>query len=181
MRSGVAMILFAGLLLVPDSVSAQTAAGPLEDVIGQRVRVWTFDGRRLEGTLVETSGGAATLEILDEEGVAARESVAVARARVYAGQRRSIPEGVLLGALGGGVVGRLLCALNCSSSGGTFTGFSLNPWGVAGAFALIGAPIGLLIGASRRSDVWKDRVVPTGPVLGSGDGLVRIGVRIPFH
>lgn len=168
MRTAFATVLAAGLLLVPVAGSTQTPAEPLEEVIGQRVRVWTPEGRRLEGTLLETGGGAVTLEISDERGVAARASVEIARTQVYGGQRRRIPEGVLLGALGGAVLGRLLCALNCSASGGTFTGFSLDPWFVTGAFAAIGAPIGLLIGASHRTDVWNDRDV-------------QIGARIPIH
>jgi len=185
MRAALTMALAAGLLLVTGSASAQTAAaGPLEEVIGQKVRVWTPDGRRLEGTLLETGGGAAMLEVRDERGMAARESVEVARAQVYEGQRRRIPEGVLLGALGGAVLGRLLCALDCSASGGTSVGFSLDPWFVTGAFAAIGAPIGLLVGASRRSDVWRDRDLSAGEqdvLRGSGEGPVDIGARIPFH
>lgn len=91
MRTARAAVLAAGLLLVPVAVSAQTPEGPLEDVIGQRVRVWTPEGRRLEGTLVETSGGTVTLQVSDERGVASRASVEVARAQVYGGQRRRIP------------------------------------------------------------------------------------------
>ena len=185
MRAALAMVLALGLSSMPGSLRAQGAESPLDDVVGQRVRVWTPNGRRLEGLLVDTQGGMATVEVRDERGMASTESVEVSRAQVYGGQRRRIPEGVWLGAVGGAAVGGLLYLLESSSdsNGGTYVGFSISPWFVVGAFAVIGAPIGLLVGASQRSDVWRDKDLlvraPARFVVAS-HAVVDVGLRIRF-
>lgn len=183
MPAALAMFLIPGLFLVPDSASAQSAEGPREEVVGQRVRVWTPDGRRLEGTLVEADRGLATVEVRDEQGMPVRHSVEVRRAQVYEGQRRRIAEGVVLGAAGGAILMRLLLELESSgSSGGTFTGFSVDPWFVTAFGAAIGAPIGLIVGARHRSDVWKDQDLFVGAPAqrrASRGAVVDLGLRIP--
>jgi len=182
MRAALAKSLILGLFLVPNGVSAQSAEGRREEAVGQRVRVWTRDGLRLEGTLVEADRGLATVEVRDDQGIPVRRSVEVSRAQVYKGQRRRIVESVLLGAGGGAILTRLLLELDSSgSSGGTFTGFSLDPWFVTAFGAAIGAPIGLIVGARRRSDVWKDEDLFLGaPVRrhASRGAVVDVGVRI---
>jgi hypothetical protein len=178
------MFVTLSLLLLPGPVRAQSDGAPLDEVVGQRVRVWTPDGRRLEGTLLDAEGSVATVEVLDERGVTSMESVEVARAQVYGGQRRRISEGVLLGAVGGAALGGLLYALEASGSGGTYVGFSISPWFVAGAFAVVGAPVGLLVGASHRSDVWREHdpfVGAPAQVRAPGGAVVDIGLRIPLR
>ena len=180
MRLTLAVAVAVGLMLVPNPGSAQTRDSALSDVIGQRVRVWTADGRNVEGTLEAVDGGTATLELTDDIGLTSREVLQVVRAQVSVGRERRVAAGALLGMAGGAAVFGFLSAAGGEETGGCYAA----PCGTAQS-ALLGAIVGLPIGIvfAPKSEVWAELGLPgtsrAGPQV-SREGLLGIVVRIPF-
>jgi len=121
---------------------------------GDSVRVRTLDGQKVEGVVAAIR--QLEVDILNEESDRSTtlRVTTFERLEVYRGERSAAGEGMIAGLLGGAVVGGLLGLLDgscndlaCSRSDHVFVG--------AGVLAVVGLPVGLLVGTVTRVDNWE--------------------------
>lgn len=168
------------------STAAQAAAQDL----GARIRVTTTDGRRIVGTVTQLSEEVVELaQSPTHRSAIARDQVRSIEHSLRQERRFGRHFAITVGAAAGvGAVGWALAWSPCTETG--FMACFMSPSNRGEAFrmgavagGLLGVPVGIIVGATLRSDVWSP-ISPTSAarvtLLPTMDGGASLQLRIPF-
>ena len=126
---------------------------------GDQIRVTTWDGRSLQGTLVTSSDSLISIRETTMDSSVMIPIASVSSLEVHFGQKRNTVKGLYLGALAGAAAGGLMglasggspddCWMLCYSAG------EMAAIGAV-AFGTLGGLAGMAVGSFMKTDRWEN-------------------------